>query len=94
VDVVGRGLLEEFSQKHADARGPLQAWLLEVEKAVWNGPADIKARYPSASLLATSRVIFNIGGNKYRLEVKVAHQTKKVLVTRVGTHAEYDKWMY
>ncbi len=37
-----------------------------------------------------NRVIFNIGGNNYRLVVQVAYKTKIVMVVWVGTHAEYD----
>jgi mRNA-degrading endonuclease HigB of HigAB toxin-antitoxin module len=31
-------------------------------------------------------------GNHYRLYVKIAFRTKKVLVKEAGTHAAYDKW--
>jgi mRNA interferase HigB len=37
-------------------------------------------------------VIFNVKGNSYRILVNVAYATGVVLVERVGTHAEYDKW--
>lgn len=37
------------------------------------------------------RVIFDIGGNKYRLIVHVSYQFKRVLIKFVGTHAEYDR---
>ncbi|EOR7631858.1 type II toxin-antitoxin system HigB family toxin, partial [Escherichia coli] len=39
-----------------------------------------------------NRVIFNIKGNNYRLVVQVVYQAGMVIVERVGTHAEYDKW--
>jgi mRNA interferase HigB len=90
--LVGKALLAEFSNQHADIRGPLSAWVFEVEEANWAGPADIKARYPSASFLSDNRVIFNIKGNTYRIETKVSYEITVVLVKRVGTHAEYSKW--
>lgn len=83
--------LGEFKRSHADARGPLDAWQLEVEQAAWSGPQDVKRRYPSASFLADNIVIFNIKGNSYRLVVKAKYQNGIVLVEWVGTHAEYDK---
>jgi len=36
-------------------------------------------------------VIFDIGGNKYRLIVHVAYKFHRVLIKFVGTHKEYDK---
>jgi mRNA interferase HigB len=60
--------------------------------ANWTGPADIKARYPSASFLDDNRVIFNIKGNTYRIETKVSYEITVVLIKRVGTHAKYFKW--
>jgi len=38
-----------------------------------------------------NRVIFDIGGTKYRLVVHVSYTFKAVLVKFVGTHKEYDK---
>jgi mRNA interferase HigB len=90
--LVGKELLSEFAKRHADIRGPLNAWIFEVEEANWTGPADVKARYPTASFLSDNRVIFNIKGNTYRIETKVSYEITVVLVRRVGTHAEYSKW--
>ena len=39
----------------------------------------------------TNRVVFNIGGNKYRLVVEVQYAAEIVWVKFVGTHAQYDK---
>jgi mRNA interferase HigB len=45
----------------------------------------------AASFLGGSVVIFNVKGNRYRLEVLVAYQTGTVVVRWAGTHAEYTK---
>lgn len=90
--LVGRKLLTDFMQLHADSRRPLESWVAEVEGASWHGPQDIKAKYASASFLAGNEVIFNIKGNRYRLKVLVAYATHSVIVKRVGTHEEYERW--
>jgi mRNA interferase HigB len=90
--LVGKEILAQFAKEHADIRGPLNAWVVEVEEATWTGPADIKARYPNASFLSDNRVIFNIKGNTYRVDTKVSYEITVVLVKRIGTHAEYSKW--
>ena len=90
--VVGLGILEETARSHADVGSQITAWLAEVNGAEWKTPQDIKKRYATASFLSDNRVVFNLKGNTYRLEVKVDYKNKIVLVKRIGTHAEYDKW--
>ena len=92
--VLGKKLLEDFKERHADARSHVDAWICEVEEAEWQSPHDIKAQYATASLLAENRVVFNLKGNSYRLDAKVSYPTQVVLVVRIGTHAEYDKWTF
>ena len=41
--------------------------------------------------MAENRVIFNIGGNKYRLVTHVNYDFRIVYIKFVGTHAEYDR---
>ncbi|HEY3452543.1 MAG TPA: type II toxin-antitoxin system HigB family toxin [Myxococcales bacterium] len=85
-------VLTTFCKEHGDARAPIEAWVAEVQHAQWKGPNDVKAVYPSASILANSIFIFNIKGNRYRLETQIAFGTGVVLLKRAGTHAEYDRW--
>jgi mRNA interferase HigB len=94
MNVVGKEILDDFKRRHADARAQVDAWLAEAEGVDWNSPNDIKARYASASFLPNNRVVFNLKGNSYRLDVKVAYKTHVVLVKRIGTHAEYNKWTF
>ncbi len=90
--LVGRERLEEFAHEHADARSQIDAWLSEVLEANWQGPADVKKRYASASFLGENRVVFNLKGNKYRLLAVVAFKQQVVVVSKVGTHADYSEW--
>lgn len=92
--VVGRLILNTFCERYADLRTQADAWLAEADEAAWKMPSDIKRRYQSASFLANNRVIFNLKGNAYRLDTKIAYQQQVVLIKRVGTHAEYSKWKF
>ena len=91
--IVGRAKLDEFAGAHADARSWIENWIFDTEKARWVTPQDIKGIYASASFLAGNIVIFNVKGNRYRMEVGVAYNTGTVAVRWVGTHAEYSKRM-
>jgi mRNA interferase HigB len=92
--VVGKRTLGDFKRRHADARSHVNAWLCEVEEAEWRSSHDIKARYATASFLADNRVVFNLKGHTYRVDVKVSYVTKVVFVKRIGTHTEYDNWKF
>ena len=90
--VHGLGILDDFMQRHAEAREQVKTWLYEIERAEWKGSQDIKERYPSASFLSNNRVVFNIKGNKYRIVVQVSYKHQIVLILMAGSHAEYDRW--
>ena len=72
------------------AEQPLKSWYREASQARWKTPEDIKSRYQHASFLKSNRVVFNIGGNKYRLIVSVNYEFRVLYIRFVGTHAEYD----
>lgn len=44
----------------------LHSWYAEAVKATWRNPQDIKDQYARASIGGNDRVVFNVGGNKYR----------------------------
>lgn len=90
--IAGRQLIEKFMRKHANARPSLSAWLDEAEAAEWKTPQDIKDRYRSADFLSGNRVVFDIGGNNYRMVVVVRYSNGILLIQQIGTHAEYAKW--
>jgi mRNA interferase HigB len=89
--IISRRKLREFWENHPDSAIALQTWFHDVERAVWNTPADIKAVYRNASFVADNRVVFNIKGNHYRLVVVVIFQHGVVYIRFVGTHEEYDR---
>jgi mRNA interferase HigB len=92
--VISRKRLRKFWMAHLDANEPLSAWYRIARKADWTSFADIK-RFAANSADAVGRcVVFNIGGNKYRLVVRVHYVNHRVYVVGVYTHREYDedKW--
>jgi mRNA interferase HigB len=88
--VISKRTLQDFWDMHSDAMNPLAGWYAESIKASWQSPQDIKSQYKTASFLRDNRVVFNIGGNKYRLIVKINYPYGVVYIRFVGTHAQYD----
>ena len=93
VRIIAKRTLRQFWERgarFADAREPLEAWHQEARHAAWRTPADVKAQYRNASVLRDGRIVFNVGGNKYRLVVRIRYDIQTIFVRFVGTHAEYD----
>ncbi len=92
MQIIAKRTLIQFWEKHPQAERPLRAWYGLVDKATWSGPADVKAMFgASVDFVADNRLIFDIGGNKFRLVVHAAYAYRRVLIKFVGTHAEYDR---
>jgi mRNA interferase HigB len=93
VRIIARRTLREFWERpgRQDSEQPLRAWFAEAAKADWATPADIKQRHRNASIVGNSRVVFNIGGNKYRLVVAIKYEARIAFIRFVGTHAAYDR---
>lgn len=89
--VIALRSLRAFWQRHPAAERPLRAWYDEVSRANWHSAADVKHQFRHASILSSSRVVFNIKGNDYRLVAALAYNTGVLFVKFIGTHAEYDR---
>ncbi len=90
--IIKRKTLKDFWEAgHADAKQPLETWFEISRKADWYSPDAVKQVFRNASIIADNRVVFNIGGNKYRLVVKINYPYRVVYIRFVGTHKEYDR---
>jgi len=89
--VISRKPLLNYWRAHPVVEGPLKAWFKEAEHATWKSYIDVNERYPSASLLADDRVVFNIKGNDYRLVVKINYSIGVIYIRFIGSHAEYNQ---
>lgn len=95
IHLIKRDTVEMYALKHMNSQRAFDEWLLKIRYAYWVNPESIYKTFPSADLLGngSSRVVFDIGGNKFRLIGKYAFGEKQVhlFVCWIGTHAEYDK---
>jgi mRNA interferase HigB len=92
MQVIARRTLKQFWARYRQAEGPIRAWLAIVGTAHWANPAEIKRQFGrTIDFVGDNRVIFDLGGNKYRLVVHVSFTFGRLLVKFIGTHAEYDR---
>lgn len=95
VHLIRKETIEVYVEGNAGSRSPFAAWFTKLKHADWGKPTDIQSTFGIADLLRknTSRVVFDIGGNNYRMICKYAFGDKQVhlFVCWIGTHAEYTK---
>jgi mRNA interferase HigB len=89
--IIAKRTLRDFWEACPDAEEPLLAWYREVKEADWSGPAAVKEKYRSASIVGNNRVVFNIKGNDYRLVVRINYAYRTVYIRFIGDHGAYDK---
>jgi mRNA interferase HigB len=94
VHLIRKETVESYAKDNPKTRASFSDWLTKVKHADWEKPSDIKQTYGSADLLGkgSNRVVFDIGGNNYRMICKYAFGEKQVhlFVSWIGTHKEYD----
>ncbi len=89
--VFNREEILRFQDTHSDSVESLSNWYQETCQANWASSAEVRSRYPRASILDKRRVVFRIKGNHYRLLASIYYDRKVVYIEGVWTHAEYDK---
>jgi mRNA interferase HigB len=83
--------IQEFSGQHPQAKSAIEDWYHKTCRAEWNNLNDIRRSFGSTDYIVSSRFVFNIKGNNYRLVAIVIFASKKVYIRFIGTHKEYDK---
>ena len=95
VHLIRKETIEAFAREYAPSRIFLEEWLTKVKNADWEKPADMQSTFRTVDFLGKSsaRVVFDIGGNNYRMICKYAFGGRQVhlFVCWMGTHAAYDK---
>jgi mRNA interferase HigB len=95
VHLIKKQSIENYVLKNARSRASFETWLSIIKLVDWNEPKEIVSTFKSAVVLSkgSDRVVFNIGGNNYRLICKYHFGYTKVhlFIKWIGTHAEYTK---
>ncbi|MFL9485070.1 type II toxin-antitoxin system HigB family toxin [Chitinophagaceae bacterium LWZ2-11] len=95
VHLIKKQTIENYERNNAGCRTFFKLWIWVIKNADWNIPEDIQSTFCSADLLGmgSNRIVFDIGGNKYRLICNYFFGAKEVhlFICWIGTHAEYTK---
>lgn len=95
VHLIKKQTIEDYVSRNPRSKTSFETWFSVIKKADWNEPRDIISTFNSADILgkASNRVVFNIGGNRYRLICRYHFGATMVhlFVKWIGTHAAYTK---
>jgi mRNA interferase HigB len=89
VHVITRKRLNEFVERHPEARSSLARWYSIVRKNRFANFARLRDLFPQADQVGKFTV-FNIGGNKVRLIAALHYNRNKIYIRHVLTHEEYN----
>ncbi len=82
--------IKDFIIKHPNSKSPLEGWYKIVKQSEFSTFQEIRNTFPSADLVKNF-VIFNIGGNSFRLISYINFSSKRLFIRHIFTHAEYSK---
>jgi len=88
--IISRKTLRTFWEKYPDSETALARWFKIVQRTDFANFADLRATFPSADQVG-NLIVFNIGGNKYRLIASIHFNRHKIYIRYVMAHKEYDK---
>ena len=92
VDVYGEAILSKFALKHAASRKALERFLEIARAAEWPHFPAVKQTFPATDYApSTGTMIFDIGGNKYRVVARVDFEEQILFIHKVMTHEEYQR---
>ncbi|MFL5740321.1 MAG: type II toxin-antitoxin system HigB family toxin [Flavisolibacter sp.] len=95
VHLIKEQTIKDYYAANPGSKAPFEEWMAKLKRADWISPEEIKATFGTADLLGKSsrRVVFDIGGNGYRMICKYKFTKTQVhlSIKWIGAHSEYDK---
>jgi mRNA interferase HigB len=88
--IVSHKAIRIFCEHHPHARHAMDHWYRVAKRATWSSFAEVKQSFNAADLVAP-HIVFDIGGNKYRLIAEMNFKRGVLFIRRILTHNEYMK---
>ena len=88
--VIARKVLNDFSQRYPQSRKPLDYWWTVCNKNQFLNFVELKKTFGTADQI-NNCLVFNIGGGKYRLVVRVNFFAQRMWIKYILSHEEYEK---
>ncbi len=88
--IISRKTLRQFWEQHPDSESALARWFKIMQRHDFTSFETLRATFPTADKVGDF-LVFNIGGNKYRLITAIHFNRRKVYIRHVLTHQDYDR---
>lgn len=88
--IISKKRLKDYWEIHPVSEEVLVDWFRKMKRIGPNNLAELKQTFPSADIFGCC-VVFNVGGNNYRVITHINYRRNEVFVRYVLSHAEYDK---
>lgn len=88
--VISRKALRLFWQSHPESKAPLLRWFKIMQHTNVGNIEELRTIFPTADKVE-NLVVFNIGGNNYRLIASIHFNRDRIYIRHVLTHREYDR---
>ena len=90
MNVVSHKAIRMFCVAHPDAGTAADHWYRVAKRATWSKFSDVKGSFNTADYVAPY-VVFDIGGNKYRLIAEINFSRRVLFIRGILTHKDYSK---
>lgn len=88
--IISRKAFRTFSEKHPESGQAFDEFYVKIKRCTPSNLAELRQTFPSADIVGDC-IVFNVGGNKYRVIVHLDFEVQTMWIRIVLTHAEYDK---
>lgn len=88
--VISRKKLQAFIAKHPQSKRPIDRCYRILKSGKFPNFSAVKSTFPAADQVGNF-VVFNVGGNNYRIVVLIDYHSQTVFIRHVMDHAEYSK---
>lgn len=89
--IISKQALREFWAHHPGSANALAHWHTTLMHARAADFPMLKRVFNTVDWV-NGYVVFNVGGNKYRIVADVMFRSQTVFIKHVFTHKEYDSW--
>ena len=82
--------MQKFQEIHPDSESSFNRWFKAMKRSEFKNFIELRSAFPTADKVG-DLIVFNIGGNKYRIIASVHFNRGKVYIRHILTHSEYDR---